>query len=201
MKKTKDLLNMLLDQNRKSRCGRPISYEEVRQVAEEIDQVQNSLKAFKIISLICLLIILFLTLGSCSKQYHFEKFIDKGGKIEPKIEWKTETKTDTIKGVDGKDSIVFRYDSIPFAVYDIQYIPKWQVRFDNKRFEDSLKHIRKMYDMKVDSVDKVGKNAVKIVQSKSNAEIKTAKEKNRFPWVGLIFGVGMILIGIGILKN
>lgn len=137
---------------------------------------------------------LFLTLGSCSKQYHFEKFIDKGGKIEPKIEWKTETKTDTIKGVDGQDSIVYLYDSIPFAVYDIQYVPKWRVRFDNKRFEDSLNYLKRIYSMEL-------VNALKREKIEAKKEIKTTRVKNRFPRVWLIFGVGMTLLGIRMLKR
>ena len=143
---------------------------------------------------IILIFIISLTSTRCSKQYHFEKFIDKGGKIEPKIEWKTETKTDTIKGVDGKDSIIYRYDSIPYAVYDIQYVPKWRVRFDNKRFEDSLNYLKRIYSMELN-------NALKRDKIEAKKEIKTTRVKNRFPWVGLLFGIGMILIGFGILKR
>jgi hypothetical protein len=141
-----------------------------------------------------ILISIFLMSGSCSKQYHFDKFIDKGGKIEPKIEWKTETKTDTIKGVDGKDSIVFLIDSVPFAVYDIKYVPKWRVRFDNKRFDDSLNYLKRIYSMELN-------NALKRDKIEAKKEIKITRAENRFPWVWLMFAVGMILIGFGILKR
>jgi hypothetical protein len=141
-----------------------------------------------------ILISVFLISGSCSKQYHFDKFIDKGGKIEPKIEWKTETKTDTIKGVDGKDSIVFLIDSVPYAVYDIKYVPKWRVRFDNKRFEDSLNYLKRIYSMEL-------KNALKSDKIEAKKEIKITRAQNRFPWVWLMFAVGIILIGLGILKR
>ena len=109
--------------------------------------------------------------GSCSKEFHFQKFIDKGGKIEPEIEWKTVIKTDTIKGKDGRDSIVYQTDSIPYAVYETKYVPKWQIRFDNWRFADSLKHIRRMY---ADSL----KNDVK----SKKIEYKTVKVKEKLPW-------------------
>jgi hypothetical protein len=141
-----------------------------------------------------ILISIFLISGSCSKQYHFDKFIDKGGKIEPKIEWKTETKTDTIKGVDGKDSIVFLTDSIPFAVYDVKYIPKWRVRFDNKRFNDSLNYLKRIYSMELN-------NDIKRDKIEAKKEIKITRAENRFPWVWLMFAVGIILIGLGILKR
>lgn len=132
---------------------------------------------------------IFLTLGSCSKQYHFERFIEKGGKIEPKIEWKTVTKTDTIKGKDGRDSVIYCYDSIPYAVYETKYVPKWQIKFDNKRFEDSLKHIRLMCR---DSL----KNAVKSQKIESKTEIKSKKIESKVPfwyWVGLI---GSVLVSV-----
>jgi hypothetical protein len=141
-----------------------------------------------------ILISIFLISGSCSKQYHFEKFIDKGGKIEPKIEWKTETKTDTIQGVDGKDSIVFLTDFIPFAVYDVKYVPKWRVRFDNKRFDDSLNYLKRIYSMELE-------NALKRDKIEAKKEIKITRAENRFPWVWLMFAVGMILIGLRILKR
>ena len=141
-----------------------------------------------------ILISISLVSGSCSKQYHFEKFIDKGGKIEPKIEWKTETKTDTIKGVDGKDSIVFLTDSVPFAVYDVKYIPKWRVRFDNKRFNDSLNYLKRIYSMELN-------NALKRDKIEAKKEIKITRAENRFPWVWIMFAVGMILIGLRILKR
>jgi hypothetical protein len=141
-----------------------------------------------------ILITVFLISGSCSKQYHFDKFIQKGGQIEPKIEWKTETKTDTIKAVDGKDSIVFLTDSVPYAVYDVKYIPKWRVRFDNKRFEDSLNYLKRIYSMEL-------KNALKSDKIEAKKEIKTTRAENRFPWVWIMFALGMILIGLGILKR
>lgn len=133
---------------------------------------------------------IFLTLGSCSKQYHFERFIEKGGRIEPKIEWKTVTKTDTIKGKDGRDSVIYCVDSIPYAVYETKYVPKWQVKFDNKRFEDSLKHVRLIYR---DSL----KNAVKSQKIESKTEIKSKKIDNELAWywkVALFF-IGFVLIG------
>lgn len=131
---------------------------------------------------------IFLTLGSCSRQYHFERFIEKGGKIEPKIEWKTVTKTDTIKGKDGRDSLIYCFDSIPYAVYETKYVPKWQIKFDNKRFEDSLKHIQLMYR---DSL----KNAVKSQKIESKTEIKTKKIEKELSWY---WKLAFIFIGFSV---
>lgn len=138
---------------------------------------------------------ILLMLASCTKDYHFNRFIKKGGQINPTIEWKTVTKSDTIQGKNGQDSIVYVTKQEPYAVYDIQYVPKWQVRFDNKRFEDSLKHIRKMYS---DSL----RNAVKSQRIESKTEIKTTKSKekagNRWSLVGVLFGLALVIIGIGV---
>lgn len=126
--------------------------------------------------------------GSCSKQYHLERFIEKGGKIEPKIEWKTVTKTDTIKGKDGSDSLIYCIDSIPYAVYETKYVPKWQIRFDNKRFEDSLKYIRLIYR---DSL----KNAVKSQKIKAKTEIKSKKIEKELSWY---WKLALIFIGFSV---
>ncbi len=131
---------------------------------------------------------MFLMLGSCSRQYHFDKFIQKGGVIEPKIEWKTVTKTDTIKGKDGLDSVIYCIDSIPFAVYETKYVPKWQIRFDNKRFEDSLKHIRLMYK---DSL----KNAVKSQKIEAKKEIKSKRIEKELSWY---WKLALIFIGFSV---
>jgi hypothetical protein len=50
-------------------------------------------------------IVLTLILSSCSSIYHYNKFIDKGGKIEQVV--KTVTLTDTVT-INGKDSIIYR---------------------------------------------------------------------------------------------
>jgi len=75
-------------------------------------------------------------------EKHLEKFYDKGGKLEP-VE-RIVTIHDTIPGVDGKDSIIERLVEIPCPEPEPPKT-KWMIRFDNKRFKDSLRHVRRFY--------------------------------------------------------
>jgi archaellum biogenesis protein FlaJ (TadC family) len=44
-------------------------------------------------------------------------------------------------------------------------------------------------------------NALKRDKIEAKKEIKITRAENRFPWLWLMFAVGMILIGLGILKR
>jgi hypothetical protein len=44
-------------------------------------------------------------------------------------------------------------------------------------------------------------NALKRDKIEAKKEIKITRSENRFPGVWLVFGIGMILIGLGILKR
>jgi hypothetical protein len=120
-------------------------------------------------------VIIFM-LSSCSPQYHLNKFHKKGGKIECKGD--TTYIEKVIKGKDGKDSIIY----VPTKEYipQIEYRTKWQVRFDNKRFNDSLKYIRLMYK---DSV----RTVVKTEKIKGKTEVKIQRVKSRW-YLWLIIG-------------
>ena len=116
---------------------------------------------------------------SCSPEYHLGKFKKKGGKIECKGD--TITIEKVIKGKDGKDSLIY----VPVTEYvpQIEYKTKWQVRFDNRRFEDSMKYVRRMYK---DSV----RTIVKVEKVKGKTEIKVQRAKSRW-WLWLIIGFGL----------
>ena len=119
--------------------------------------------------LICLLI-----LTSCSVNYHLNKAIKKGyrcdtvsdtiriTKVDSFLVWKHDT-TYWVKVVTSKDTIIY---------YKTSYIPKtrYEVRFDYKRFNDSLHTIRLMYKDSLRNALKTAKNDVKrerVVQRKS----------------------------------
>ena len=128
---------------------------------------------------------IFLMLGSCSKHYHERKFYQKGGVFNcvPEII----QRTDTIMGSDGKDSLIYCYDTIYKP--QIEYVPKWKVRFDNKRFDDSLDHIASMYQDSLTNARKSQKidNHGKKIESKQTTGNKL---KRLFTWliVGVIIG-------------
>ena len=71
-------------------------------------------------------LILILLLTSCSADWHFGKFIKKGGKVETKIE--LVEYFDTIK-VNGKDSIILV--RIPVTCPDIKIPePRWRTKLE-----------------------------------------------------------------------
>jgi hypothetical protein len=119
--------------------------------------------------LICLLI-----LTSCSVNYHLNKAIKKGyrcdtisdtiriTKVDSFLVWKHDT-TYWVKVVSSKDTIIY---------YKTSYYPKtrYEMRFDYKRFNDSLHSIRLMYKDSLRNALKTAKNDVKrerVVQRKS----------------------------------
>jgi hypothetical protein len=75
-----------------------------------------------------------------------------------------------LKNIKGKDSLIYRDSLVPKLV--TKYVPKWKVRFDNKRFGDSLKTIREMYE---DSL----KARIKMHDDSLNAVIKINKQDNK----------------------
>jgi len=127
---------------------------------------------FKINILLCL----FILVGCRSAQDHLKLFYKKGGTIENKT--KIVRITDTIPGADGKDSIIYR--NVPCDCPEPQP-PKtrWMVRFDNRRFSDSLKNLRKFYN---DSVDAELNKLQTIIDGKNdslNIERKRDKSEDR----------------------
>lgn len=147
-----------------------------------------------------ILFILALSLSACmSADKHLQKFYKKGGKIE-QVE-RVVTITDTIKGKDGKDSIIYREISLD-CPQPIAPITKWKLRFDNRRFRDSLNAYRKMYKDSlrygVKQAKIEAKRDIKVKQSDNKVKIKEAKATNRkFNW--WIIGILYFVISMGII--
>ena len=133
------------------------------------------------------LLVLLVILYSCSDAHQaqrgLKKFYRNGGKFN--CDTTMIMMSDTIK-INGKDSIIYR--TFNTVCPDVQ-VPKTirqtriELRFDHKKFDDSLKHVRKMYssreDFLIDSLKQVGKTEVKI---------KRVETKNRF-WIGFFIGM------------
>jgi len=98
-------------------------------------------------------------LYGCSANYHFTKFLNKGGKIE--------TKTDTIQvqktiKVNGKDSIIFF--QMPLNCPEAQIPPtRQEIRYKYKLKRDSIETVRYVTKWKTKEVVKVAKT-----ENKSN---------------------------------
>ena len=147
-------------------------------------------------------LILLLILTSCSVNYHLNKAIKKG--------YRMEESADTIR--------ITSIDSFPVIVHDsivwekvlvqkdtiIRYIapklPKtrFQIRFDKKRFSDSLNTIRKMYSDSLDAAVKMHKQETKqnvqfIKQKTRQIRHENKKGANLF-LLGLVTGIILTLI-------
>jgi hypothetical protein len=101
---------------------------------------------------------LYLLYG-CSANYHFTKFLNKGGKIDTTERVVTVEKT--IK-VNGKDSIIFV--QMPLKCPEVQIPPtRTEIRYKYRLKRDSIETIRFVTKWKTKEVVKVAK-----IENKSN---------------------------------
>jgi hypothetical protein len=110
-------------------------------------------------------------LYGCSANYHFTKFLNKGGKIDTTERVVTVEKT--IK-VNGKDSIIFV--QMPLNCPEVQIPPtRTEIRYKYRIQRDSIETIRYVTKWKTKEVVKLAK----------------AKERNPFNWflIGLAIGI------------
>lgn len=146
---------------------------------------------------------LLVLLSGCSVKHYEKKFYQKGGKFE--CEPRIISRVDTLITASG-DTI---FNTVYKTVYEpkIEYRTKWQVRFDNKRFKDSLDFIKLMYKDSLKYTFKSQKSADKKEIKKSKYtehtnRVKTRKENKNDWWYWLILGMPLgVLIykGLGIL--
>jgi hypothetical protein len=107
----------------------------------------------------------FTILYGCSANYHFTKFLNKGGKIDTTERVVTVEKV--IK-VNGKDSIIFV--QMPLKCPEVQIPPtRTEIRYKYKLKRDSIETVRYVTKWKT-----------KLVKIEKKAEVKQAKVKNRF---------------------
>jgi hypothetical protein len=142
---------------------------------------------------------LLFSLNSCGPQYHLEKFYNKGGKITCDTVYVTKIDTLRIKGKDGKDSLIYITTTVPCNCPEATVETRWRTRFDNKRFNDSLKIMAKMYKdslkyaAKENRVNKkFGSKEFKQTQKTERTQLR--QENESFPW--LWFFIAIILITI-----
>ena len=107
---------------------------------------------------------IIIALASCKPSYHMKRYIKKGGVIDT-VE-RIITITDTIKGKDGKDSIIYKDVEVDCPEPIIK--TRWKTKIEYKYRKDSLKDKRIKY---IDSL----KYALK--QSVINLKTEKAKQK------------------------
>ncbi len=141
-------------------------------------------------------LIILLLLTSCSTTSLMKRYVKRGGTFE-QVD-KIVTVRDTIQGADGKDSIVFRDLIVPCPdpVIETRWKTRIELKFDNKRFNDSLDHykdlylIGRKYDLRTDKndgwTDRVDiKQSAKVEKNENNNETKQIKAKWNV-WIILI---------------
>ena len=145
---------------------------------------------------IIFLLLASVLLYSChNAKYHLDKFYNKGGVITCDTTYVNTTDTIYVKGVDGKDSLVYIVKNTPAICPKATVETRWMVRFDNKRFKDSLNIMADMYS---DSLKAVVKDN-KIKAKTSRVQIK--EENRSYPWWMVFLSVmGAIFICIILTK-
>jgi len=139
-------------------------------------------------------IILLLFLSSCSSQWHLKRAIEKGAELQTV----TQIKHDTTW-------ISEHHYTIDTSTYEhtiVKYVPKTktELRFDYKRFRDSLKgsqkrfkdslrHYRAIYS---DSL----RNALKTSKIENRTERKKDNRINRILWWFMIFFIFILFLYI-----
>jgi hypothetical protein len=81
--------------------------------------------------------------------------------------------------IDGKPYPIITYKDSLIYQLQTEYIPKWRYRFDNKRFADSLAHIRAMYEAELRNARKTHKIDVKQTKQKEKHKTKRTQSENK----------------------
>lgn len=132
--------------------------------------------------------------NSCSPDYHLNKYKKKGGKITCDVD--TVKIYDTI--VTPNDTIIISRDSLIIRT-NTNVITKYEVKYDYKRFRDSLRAVKAMYK---DSV----KTVVKEKRIEGKTIVRTERAKGKW-WLWLLIGIVVgyilqpILTILGAFKN
>lgn len=133
----------------------------------------NNLRPFLNLLAIYILFVMFFAwiLYGCSAEYHMKRAVDKGYVMSVKIDTIRVPYLVNLK-VKGKDTTLIMYKDSIVPQLVTEYKTKWMYRFDNKRFADSLAHIRAMYE---DSL----RNALKSKKIEVKHDVKVIKQKTK----------------------
>ena len=161
----------------------------------------NNLRPFLNLLAIYILFVMFFAwiLYGCSAEYHMKRAVDKGYVMSVKIDTFRVPYLVNVQ-IKGKDTTLIMYKDSIVPKLVTEYKTKWMYRFDNKRFADSLAHIKAMYE---DSL----RNALKSKKIEAKHDVKVIKQKTKqaqsenkngisdlFKWIALsILGIGLII--------
>jgi hypothetical protein len=143
-----------------------------------------------------ILIIVHLVIGCSATRLH-DKAIQKGYVHTIDIDT-VKVPYLVLKNIKGKDSLIIEYrDSIVPKIVT-EYVPRWRVRFDNKRFADSLASVRAMYKDSLRNALKAQKIALQKQKVEAKKETKKTRHENKkganLFLFGLVIGIILTLI-------
>jgi len=134
-------------------------------------------------------LLLIIILSGCSATNLYNRALDKGLKIEPVV--KELRFTDTLT-VNGKESIIERIVKVDCPEPIIE--TRWKTRFDYKRFNDSLKHIRHIYADSLKNALKTSKIIRKEQKQIEKTKRTTVRQENkRSLWWLVTLIIGLII--------
>jgi hypothetical protein len=110
-------------------------------------------------------------LYGCSAEYHMKRAVDKGYVMSVKIDTFRVPYLVNVQ-IKGKDTTLIMYKDSIVPKLVTEYKTKWMYRFDNKRFADSLAHIRAMYE---DSL----RNALKSKKIEAKHDVKVKRQTRK----------------------
>lgn len=136
-------------------------------------------------------------LFSCGAERLHQRAVNKGYVHTIHVDTFKVSTVDTM-WVEGKPYPVVTYKDSLVPKLETKYVPKWKVRFDNKRFGDSLKAIRQMYEDSLKARIKMHDDslnaAVKINKQDNKVVIKTRKKSPNLFLLGFITGIFSVIL-------
>jgi hypothetical protein len=160
---------------------------------------------------LALVLLGLMVLSSCAtpnpkkQKKHWDKFVYYGGKVDT-VE-RTIRITDTIKGKDGRDSIIYRDIEVKCPEPKIEYKDRWHIRRLDRQTEDSLKHVEKMAKYRHAFVEDSLKKVIKIERQKSKQSASDAKQAKyeksggwSNPWLWAVI-LGLLAVSIYLIKT
>jgi hypothetical protein len=152
---------------------------------------------------LALVLLGLMVLSSCAtpnpkkQKKHWDKFVYYGGKVDT-VE-RTIRITDTIKGKDGRDSIIYRDIEVKCPEPKIEYKDRWHIRRLDRQTEDSLKHVEKMAKYRHAFVEDSLSKIIKIERQKSKqsaSDARQAKYEKSGGWSNPVIWIIIALMAI-----
>jgi hypothetical protein len=153
---------------------------------------KQSRRAGKSIKRILSVFILSLLVVSCSPEWHVMKAYKKGFRFAPDT---VNVQIHDTVTLDGKDSIIIREFAIPCPAPEVPKT-RWRVRFDNKRFKDSLKYYDRQHKRETNAYRDSLKQARKMNKQDNITERVVVRQENKGSlwWLWLAIGAAIMLV-------